>query len=157
MTWLVMGFSSAWASPVDAPPPVLQQDVAAITDAVMRALSSRDPVSCEVIEALTPTPTATLLTVVNEVQRPPWAPMRAANCLLLNHAAEVTPDIERWVVAPELAGLGRLVLGSLDQMPLSVALPVAQKALALGPDRALVEERLAGAAVPELRALVVKP
>ena len=55
-------------------------------DAVVLALSSRDAVSCESLEALTTTPTATLVEVVDTVQMPPWAPMRAANCLIEHHA-----------------------------------------------------------------------
>lgn len=150
MTWLMVGFSSALASPADV-------QEAEPSDAVMRLLSSRDPVPCETIEALTPTPAATLLVVVNTIERPPWVPMRAASCLLKNHSAEVQTDIERWVIEPSLRGLGRLVLGSLDTMPVAVALPIARKALASGSDPALARERLAEAVAPELRALVVTP
>src|SRR5687767_12273412 len=105
MGWFVLMALSAGATPPGE------------LDTVVRALSSRDPVSCEVILSLTSTPVPTLLSVVNEISRPPWAPMRAASCLVQHHAAEIQPDLERWVVAPELKGLGRLVLDSLDQMP----------------------------------------
>lgn len=149
MAWLFVGLS-AFASPVDPPS-------GESWDAVMRMLSSRDPVPCATIEALTPDPTATLLAVVDTVERPPWAPMRAANCLIQNHATEAQSAIERWVVAPELKGLGRLVLSSLDAMPLSVAVPVARKALAEGADPVLARERISAAKSAEIRALAVTP
>lgn len=125
-------------------------------DQVVRALSSRDPVSCAEIEALTPTPVETLSHVVDNVPNPPWAPMRAADCLIRNHAVESRPNLERWVVAPELKGLGRLVLGSIDTLPVEVAVPVMAKALA-GSDPALATTRCLSAAAPEVRTLAVKP
>lgn len=149
MAWLLVALS-AFASPLD---PQAKES----WDAVMRMLSSRDPVPCETIEALASDPAATLLAVVDTVERPPWAPMRAANCLIQNHAIEAQSAIERWVVAPELKGLGRLALSSLDVMPASVAVPVARKALAEGSDPVLARERIAAAKSAEIRALAVTP
>src|SRR5688500_16900831 len=79
-------------------------------DAVVHALSMRDPVSCERLEALTPTPVETLLAVVDTVTMPPWAPMRAAACLLEADALDVRDRLDGWVTEPALKGLGRLVL-----------------------------------------------
>jgi hypothetical protein len=141
MGWFVVMALSAAA----APPGEL--------DTVVRALSSRDPVSCELIFSLTSTPVPTLLQVVDEIARPPWAPMRAASCLVQHHAAEIQPDLERWVVAPELKGLGRLVLDSLDRMPPEVAVPVARKALESGPEKELALQKISAAQHPEVRAL----
>lgn len=121
-------------------------------DAVVHALSSRDPVSCEALEALTPTPTATLLEVVDTVQMPPWAPMRAADCLVEHHATEIRDHLDRWVTDPALAGLNRLVLGKLDAMPVEVAVPVAQKALT-GTDPELARTRIAASKVDAVRAV----
>lgn len=122
--------------------------------AVVRALSARDGASCEAVEALASQPVATLLAVVEEVRMPPYAPMRAAGCLVSRHATAVQPDLERWVVDPQTKGLGRLVLGAFDQMPVAVAVPVARKALSEGTDRELASKRAAAAATPEIRALV---
>lgn len=123
-------------------------------DAVVRALSARDPVACETVEALTPTPVETLRAVVDTVEMPPWAPMTAAQCLVDRHPAEVAADMSKWVTDPALKGLGLLVLGSLDRMPLDVALPIAKKALAEGSDKAKAAQKLGAATTPELRALV---
>lgn len=122
-------------------------------DAVMRALSSRDPVSCEAVEALTPTPKETLLEVVETVTMPPWAPMRAADCLVRGRPLEIVDRMEVWVTDPELLGLGRLVLGQIDTMPVEAAVPVARKAL-VGSDPELARSRVGAATSTELKSLV---
>ena len=122
-------------------------------DEVVVALSSRHPLPCPEIEALTPTPSDTLLHVVDTVALPPWAPMHAAQCLLRGHAVAVQPAIETWVVDPTKQGLGKLVLNQLDVIPPEVAVPVARRALA-GPLADLARERVAASVVPEVRALV---
>lgn len=126
-------------------------------EAVVRALSMRDPVSCARIEALTPAPVDTLLSVVDTVKMPPWAPMRAADCLLERHAIDVEERLDRWVTDPALTGLGRLVLARIDRLPLEVAVPIARRALAEGSDPALARERVLAAARPEVKALVATP
>ena len=138
--WWIASLGSAFAAPEQV-------------DQVVRALSSRDPVSCAEVEGLTSTPTETLSHVVETVTRPSWVPMRAADCLVRNHAAEVQPALERWVVAPELAGLGRLVLGAIDTMPEAVAVPVVKRAL-VGSNPVLAAERARLSAVPAVRSLV---
>lgn len=120
---------------------------------VVRALSSRDGVSCAAVEALTATPRETLEQVVDTVSAPPWVPMRAAQCLIEGHAAEIQPRLEAWVVDPALKGLGRLVLAEIDQLPATIAIPVAKKALA-GPDAVVAAARLRESASAEIRALV---
>jgi hypothetical protein len=140
-----------------APPsPVLTEVDSDELATVVRALSSRDPVTCSAIESLTSTPVPTLLAVVDGVTMPPYAPMRAADCLIRGHAAEVQPQLERWVVAPELKGLGRLVLSGIDAMPLEVALPVVRTAIATGSDPDLAVRKAGAAVAPEIRALVVQ-
>ena len=126
-------------------------------EAVVRTLSMRDPVSCERVEALTPTPVETLLEVVQTVKMPPWAPMQAADCLLKGHAVEVRAQLDGWVTDPALKGLGRLVLVHLDTLPLEVAVPVARKALAEGADPALAKDRILAATRPEVRAVATTP
>ena len=99
---------------------------------VTHALSYRHAKPCSELEALTTTPVATLRHVVQEVQMPPWAPMRAAECLQRNHAQEVRDDLLRWVSEPEMKGLGRQVVGLLDVLPEPLAVEVAREAL-VGP------------------------
>ncbi len=108
-------------------------------DDVLHALSYRHPRPCDEIEALTPTPVATLRHVVGTVQYPPWAPMRAAECLQRNHAVEVRDDLLRWVSDPALKGLGRQTVSLLDVLSDDLAVVVGREALR-GPvaDRARV-------------------
>lgn len=136
---------------------IVEPGLAAPVDAaVLRALSSRDPVPCAQVEALSAAPREALEAIVDTVTAPPWAPMRAAQCLIDGHAAAAQARFERWVEDPALKGLGRLVLGQLDRLPVEVAVAVSRKALA-GSDPALARERIAAAQAPELRALVGAP
>ena len=124
---------------------------------VVRLLSMRDPVPCERIEAATPTPSETLLHVVDTVSMPPWAPMLAAECLIERRPLEIRDRLDRWVTDPELKGLGRLVLTGLDRLPSEVAVPVARKALAEGPEPELARARILAAASAEVRAVATEP
>jgi hypothetical protein len=138
--WLLMaGMGSGHAAPPE--------------DAVVRALSGRDPVSCDAIALLTDTPRESLEAVVDTVRAPPWAPMRAAQCLIEGFPVESQARLEVWVTDPALKGLGRLVLSNLDRLPAAVGVAVARKAL-VGSDVALATERVAGSLVPEIRSLV---
>lgn len=109
-------------------------------DEVFRALSHRHAQPCEEIMALTATPVDTLRQVVDQITQPPWAPMRAAECLQRHHAEAVRADLLRWVSEPGLKGLGRQTVGLVDVLPTAVAVEVGRAAL-VGPvaDRARVE------------------
>lgn len=137
---------ASWGGPASVDPAELEL--------VVQALSSRDGVSCDAVEALTATPVETLGAVVDTVKMPAYAPMRAADCLVTRHPLDVRARMERWVVEPELAGLGRLVLGRIDAIPADVALPLVRLAIAQGPLPDLAKARAAAAQAPEIRALV---
>ncbi len=125
----------------------------AAAEAVYRALSIRDPApTCESVEALTETPVETLLFVVDNAQQPPWAGMRAAECITSRHAVEAQESIKAWVSSSETKGLAILALNQLDAMPLEVALTVARTALE-GPDAESARTRINRSSVPEIKAL----
>ena len=122
--------------------------------AVYRALCARDQApACADLEKLTHDPVGTYLFIIDNAQQPPWAGMRAASCLMQDHAEEAQGEIEHWVVDPATRGLGILAVDQLDQMPLAVATKVATKALTEGPDPEAMRRRIAKAQAPELRAL----
>lgn len=139
-----------------APPPPVPAPAPAETgaDALLRALSSRDPEpSCAALDALVPDdPVAALVNVVRTVEMPPTAPMRAARCLVVAHAEAAEPELASWMADPTAEGLVRLVTTEWAALPTPVAVRLATAGLA-GPHAAVVRPTLSTAAAPELRAL----
>lgn len=99
---------------------------------VSRMLSARDgEPDCSEVSAAVPDAdaVATYLYVVQTVSMPPTVPMRAAACLLDQHAEAAAPQIKAWMDAPETAGLARLVLSRLDRLPEALAVACVERAL----------------------------
>jgi hypothetical protein len=119
-------------------------------DALVRALSTRDPIACTQLEASLETWRA----VAQADAGPPWVPMRAAQCLLELHAEAVRSDLLSWVTDAATQGLGLLVLSQLDRLPAELALEVASRALAMGPDPDRARQRITASQRAEIRALV---
>jgi len=123
--------------------------------AMHRALSHRDgSPPCADIEALSKKPVEDLKFIVEHVPAPPWAGMRAAQCLIEHHPAAIDAELDTWVTDPQLAGLGILVLNRLDDLPVETARRVAALALESGSERIGAKKRVAAAARPEVRELV---
>ncbi len=122
--------------------------------AVYKALSVRDPApSCEEIEALTSDAVATLRVIVERAEKPPWASLRAAHCLITRHPTEARGDMLAWVGDEQHRGLALLVLGALDELPGELSLELAAAGLA-GPLTDDVRPRLEESDSPAIRALV---
>ena len=139
--------------------PAIASDWAPSPDdlAVHKALTARHwDGDCATVEALATEPVQTLQNIVDHASAPPWAPMRAATCLLRGHATEKQAEIERWVTEPELLGLGILTLQQIDDLPEAVALSVAERALASGQTELDAQERLSSAKLDSIRALVTQ-
>lgn len=99
-------------------------------EAIHRALSARDQSPpCEDVEALSTAPVEALLYIVEHATQPPWAGMRAAECLTLRHAEAIQPQLTGWVQNPDTRGLALMVFNRLDEIPSTVALPVARASL----------------------------
>lgn len=148
--------------PADVDPSQIERDGDAAESAVaspsqealVEALSVREPpATCGALSALTPTPADDLAWVVSHVSSPPWAGMKAAECLVQDHADAARPTLEAWVTDPRLKGLAWVVLKHLDAMPLPMALEVAQLAVDKGPDPEGAKRRIRRSEVPEIRAL----
>ena len=106
---LALAFSSA--SLADTPA-TERPDPSASQQQIYRALSVRDPVpTCETIEAMSATPVADLLFVVDHASQPPWVGMRAAQCLVKRHSPEIQPQLEDWVSQEATRGLALLTFG----------------------------------------------
>ena len=121
-----------------------------------RALSVRHPEpDCAAVEALVPDAVDSLTALANEVQMPPWAPMRAARCLVERHAEAAEPTLKAWVADPDLLGFAKLVTKKIDHMPEPVAVRVAEAALA-SPNAEQVTRELSASTHPKVLALVPK-
>jgi hypothetical protein len=124
---------------------------------LVRVLSARDaPPPCSTIDALTPTPVEDLVRVVDTVQMPPYAPMRAAGCLLELHAEEAAPRIDAWMADPASGGLAELTAKAMDALPNDLAVRFAMAGLN-GPHHAAITPALEVSAHPDVRALVDEP
>lgn len=130
----------------ERPPP----DLAAL-QGLARRLSIKDPAPdcAELAEGMSADPEASFHYVVNTVQTPPWAPMRAAGCILELYPESSKDAIVGWVRTKETEGLGRLVLSKLATLPEPVAVGVVKAGL--GSD--LAEETREAAAASERQAV----
>lgn len=141
-----------------APAAALAQAPTAEQDAVYRALSVRhESLSCDQLDAMSSDPLGTYLYLIEHATQPAWVGMRAARCVMVNHAEAAQPQLEQWVTRPEHRGLAILAMGQLDAMPLAVAQAVATKALTEGPEPEAMRVRIARAATPEIAALAQLP
>ena len=122
--------------------------------ALVRAFSAREQSSpCGTLDALTSDPVADLTWVVETVTTPPWVGMRAAECLITQHAEESRALLEIWVTHPEHKGLGWLVLDHLDALPQPMARDLALAAVSRGPDPAGARRRISRSKVPVVQAV----
>jgi len=114
--------------------------------AMYRALSVKDPdPSCADVEALDPEPLAGLQFIAEKIAMPPYAGMRAANCIATGHAEEAADILVGWMGDPNFGGLVRLALQHVDSWPEPVATRVREAALA-GPHAAVAQPLLDRAA-----------
>ena len=107
-----------------------------------RALVRDRAPSCADLVADLEQPTEALLEVVDRTTAPPSAGMRAATCLVREHAPEMESRMTRWVRSRETMGLALLVLGELDRLEPALADRLARAALA-GENAARARPRIA--------------
>ena len=124
-------------------------------DAMVHAFSTKDSApACEQVESLSPDPVPLLLRAVNEIQRPPSVPMRAAECLVTRHASSVETEMTSWMGDSQKKGLGFLALHHLDAMEPALATRIATAAMA-GPYRDEASVRIARSHNESIRTLAV--
>ncbi|MCB9689455.1 MAG: hypothetical protein H6735_30740 [Alphaproteobacteria bacterium] len=143
-------------APVAAPEPVAEAqalDLSAGEEQMLVALSARDgSPTCEALAALVEDPVASLTKIVANVQMPPSAPMRAARCLVQDHADVAGDTIEGWMRADDTEGLARLVMGEIEHLPPELATRFAKAGLE-GPHQAIVRPEVEASEMAEVRAL----
>lgn len=125
--------------------------------ALVRALSPREsPAACSALGALSSDLAGDLVWVADHVTAPPWVGMRAAECLLQDHAGTAGPYLRAWLTEPEARGLAWLVLDRLDTLPQPLALELARVAIAEGPDAGGARKRIARSDSAEIRAIAAE-
>jgi hypothetical protein len=124
--------------------------------AAVRAFSLRDASPpCAQIEADLPDPAASLEAIVDHVAMPPWAPMRAAACLVERHADARRVTLESWVGDPARKGLARLVFNRLHLLDTTTAELLAERAL-LGPLQSDARAAMLRSPSPSVQALATR-
>lgn len=131
----LLGLARAEQPLPEPPPPAWTPSPQALQ--VHQALSQRDPGDCTLVEGLTTTPVPTLLEVVEHATMPPWAPVRAAECLVKGHGPEVRVQMLEWIRDPQSRGLAAVVYRNIDLLPEELAVELATASLTgADPDRA---------------------
>ncbi|MBX7195562.1 MAG: hypothetical protein K1X94_26130 [Sandaracinaceae bacterium] len=86
--------------------------------------------SCAALVEGVDEPVAPLLEITERVTAPPSAGMRAAECLLEDHALELEPTLTGWVTHEATMGFALLVLDHLDTLDPALGERLARAALA---------------------------
>ncbi|MCA9493860.1 MAG: hypothetical protein KC621_28210 [Myxococcales bacterium] len=143
-------------APVAAPAPADAGSAVEFTSgeqAMLTALSARDGTpGCDALAGMVEDPVASFTKIVDNVQMPPSAPMRAARCLVQDHADAAGDTIEGWMRADDTEGLARLVMGELEHLPPELASRFAKAGLE-GPHQAIVRPEVEASELTEVRAL----
>lgn len=149
------GFMIWWTTLALAAPPAADNPLSDVDSATWRALSARHAAPCAQVTASSANPVSDLMAVVEHASLPPWAPMRAADCLVRHHASQpqVARAMREWVADPDRLGLSRLVVTRLDELDPPQSLDLARRAWNARHDRPWVARRLERSARPEVRAV----
>ncbi|MEZ4238798.1 MAG: hypothetical protein R3F59_22125 [Myxococcota bacterium] len=141
-------------APVDPPAPAPVEAAPELTALVQR-LSAHDGVTCAAATEGLADPAEALLSVVQTVSMPPATPMRAADCLLTEHATvpAVREAVLAWVAGEDTKGLALLVGQHLADLPPELAVAAAA-AGAAGPHAAALAPSVAQDPRPEVRAVI---
>ena len=122
--------------------------------ALYDALKGReDPPTCETLATLSPQLADDLIWLMDNANQPAWVGVRAAYCVLTQHADDKALEIDTWVTDPDRRGLAILTIGFLDKMSDKHVERIAAKALA-GPHAADARKHLSESGNPKLMKLV---
>ena len=122
--------------------------------ALYDALKGREnPPTCEVLAKLSPQLADDLIWLMDHAKQPAWVGVRAAYCVLTQHADDKATEIDTWVTDPDRRGLAILTIGFLDKLPDQHVERIAAKALA-GPHAADARKHLSESGNPRLMKLV---
>ena len=92
-------------------------------------LSAHDSLPCSRLNFETKEPWNELNSIVLEVEKPPWAAMRAASCMIELHPTSSQEFFLEWIVDAKSKGLAFLLAKNIDAFPLSQGLALVEAAL----------------------------
>ena len=81
---------------------------------ILPSLTSRHSIPCQ---ELSKTSFDSFYFIVENIQTPPWAAMRAAQCMLEIYPAEGTEIYKKWMNEPDTLGLAILIVNQIEQLP----------------------------------------
>jgi hypothetical protein len=146
---------------IEITPSAEEQIVISVTGAVVSdeahqelilQLSAHEPTECAKLTFIDE-PLIALNRVVETVTHPPWASMRAANCMVDLYPLEAKVYFIEWMETSNTKGLAYLVAGRLDEFPIDTAMDIARVGLS-GPHSAGIASRLLSLQSEDLRTLV---
>ena len=122
------------------------------------ALALRDGFSCSQLGTPDTALRDALIARAEPQAMPPWAPMRAAGCLIeLFPTDPVTATtVLPWMTDPERGGLALVVAENIDRFPLEISVQLANAAMAApaSTSRDRLRRRLSTSARPEVLAVL---
>ena len=142
MIWLLALLSTLAAASPDA----------ALKDRIERALSHRDGgPACEVVAKWGPSEdvAAIMRGITERVTMPPWLPMRAAKCVVLDavHDTASWSLVEGWMSGENTAGFALVATQNVDRMNELKAVKIADLAV----KRSMTDPRFARMVTPHLK------
>ena len=91
--------------------------------------------------------------IITDVPLPPWAGMRAAQCMIELYPEQHEAELTRWMQNQKTKGLAVLLAGQIDSLPPHVGLRIASAGMD-GPHHQVVQERLTRSQNSKIRALI---
>jgi hypothetical protein len=130
--------------------PVVNEDF----DILRRKLSTKHQKStCAELSSLYDDLYPLLGQVISEVQMPPWAGMRAAQCMIDLYPERGKAEFTKWISGPNTKGLASLLANQFDSLPTPMAIELVKVGFD-GPYEDYIRLRLARSKNPELLGLL---
>ncbi len=124
------------------------------TEPLLRLLSVRDQgPPCSTLIEFSDQLQTDLMRIVQDSPKPPWAPMRAANCLIELYPLESKAEFVRWMQSEDTMGLALLLSNQMSILPAELAPDLVSVGLN-GPHNKKVRPRILKLNEPRLNILV---
>ena len=106
-------------TPVEAPQ--ITTSEAAPLDLVKVLSGRHDTLTCNQLQDRIPNLQTQLENIVDEVKRPPWAAMKAAQCIIELYPSSSEHSFKKWMLSPNTRGLAILLSNRINSLPPKVS------------------------------------